>query len=411
MNQKQRIMPHVTGRGFQPLLFLCICLGCEGADNTTMHKQVDDPMDIKSNAPVLPSEWSETEVIEDLSSQETHSEATAAESKITAQRMVMIHADDAGLCDSVNRATIEALEKGIVSSVSIMVPCPKFEAFAEYASAHPEHDYGIHLTLNSEFGSYRWGPVSDPAVVPSLIDKDGFLWKDVELVAGNAVTQQVEVELRSQIDMALQRGISLSHIDTHMGALWMRPDLAELYINLGIEYGLAVLYFSDNGGFDFIKVHPQVEDQAAELTEGLRSRRMPILDHGFVHYVKEPHEQRKTAYLEALRNLKPGITGIYIHCGYDDDELRSITSSSSIREGDRRVFTDPEVITVIRRLGLHLTNWKELSQRLQKPSIEPHATRSARPKPTALPSSNDMPDFIISSLPSGVNVSFRIKSV
>lgn len=358
-------MPHVNCRGFLLLLLLCICFGCNEADNSGMHNPGGEPNDIKDESPTSSSRLPESEANEDTTSPEISPETKAAQSEATAGRMVLIHADDAGLCDSVNRATIAALEKGIVSSVSIMVPCPKFEEFAQYASAHPEHDYGIHLTLNSEYGSYRWGPVSDPADVPSLIDEEGYLWKDVEHVAGNAVNQQVEAELRSQIDLALKRGIPLSHIDTHMGALWMRPDLAELYVGLGIEYGLAVLYFSDNGGFDFINVHPQVKEQAAELARGLQSRNMPILDHGFVHYVKEPHEKRKSAYLEALRNLKPGVTGIYIHCGYDDDELRSITSSSSIRDGDRRVFTDPDLIEEVHRLDLQVTNWKELSQGLR----------------------------------------------
>jgi predicted glycoside hydrolase/deacetylase ChbG (UPF0249 family) len=274
----------------------------------------------------------------------------------------MIHADDAGMCDSVNRATIIALEKGIVSSVSIMVPCPKFEDFAKYASAHPEYDYGLHLTLNSEFGSYRWGPVADPAKVPSLLDKEGYMWKNVKSFAANANAQQVEIELRAQIELALKKGITLSHIDTHMGALWMRPDLAELYISLGIEYGLSVLYFSENGAFNFITVHPDVKKQAAEIVKGMRKRQMPILDHGFVHYVKGPFEKRKAVYLKALRNLKPGITGIYVHCGYDDDELRSITGSSSIRNGDREIFTDPDMIAKVRSMNLKITNWKELSE-------------------------------------------------
>ena len=281
-------------------------------------------------------------------------------------KQVMVHADDAGMCDSVNRGTIEALEKGIVTSVSIMVPCPKFEEFAKYASKHPEFDYGIHLTLNSEFSNYRWGPVSPTDKVSSLIDKDGYLWKNTKLTAANAVTQQVETELRAQIDLALKRGIRLTHIDTHMGTLWMRPDLAELYVGLGIEYGLSVLYFDDNGGFNFINVHPDVKKQAKRLTEKLRKNQMPVLNHGFVHYVKEDHEKRKMSYLNAFRNLKPGITGIYIHCGYNDKELQSITSSSIIRDGDRRIFTDPDFIKEIQKMNVKLTDWKKLKQNLSK---------------------------------------------
>lgn len=283
------------------------------------------------------------------------SEVQAENKKPDEKRYVIIHADDAGMSHSVNLATIEGMQKGIVSSASIMVPCPWFKEFAAYAKQNPEQDFGIHLTLNSEWKNYRWGPVASRDQVPSLVDEENYLWDNVPQVMRHVNVKDAEKELRAQIERARKFGVPLSHLDTHMGAVVSRPDLLEMYVNLGIEYQLPVLFVKNLDP----KKYAVIAAKAKELKEVLDKNGLPVLDHLVQFYGEPDYEKRKQAYLEEIRALKPGVTQIIIHCGINNQELQNITHSSSRRDGDRRVFTDPAVIKEIKDLGIEVITWKQ----------------------------------------------------
>lgn len=275
------------------------------------------------------------------------------------KKFLIIHADDAGMSHSVNVGTFEALEFGLVSSASIMVPCPWFVEFAEYAKAHPQFDYGIHLTLNCEWKKYRWGPVAPRESVPSLLDPDGYLWRSVDLTKLHAKASEAETELRAQIDRAIKFGIPLTHLDTHMGALLSRSDLLEVYTKLGIEYDLPILFLRELGD-EIAREYPVMTESGAKVLRKLDQHQLPTLDRLGQFYGGDDHEQRRQTYRNYLRELRPGINELIIHCGVDNEELRAITDSSSRRDADRRIFTTAELRDEIQQLGIEVITWKQL---------------------------------------------------
>lgn len=277
------------------------------------------------------------------------------------ERVLMIHADDIGMSHSVNRATIEALREEMVTSGSIMVPCPWFPEIAAYFREHPELDLGLHLTLTSEWNYYRWGPVASPQQVPNLVDPEGFLWRSVRDVASRASAAEVETELRAQIERALAFGIRPTHLDTHMGTLYARPDYFQVYRKLGKEYSLPIMV---------MRPSPELEATArasgsaitAEMLREVEEEGFPVLDHLVTGVPGDSVEERRKAYHELLRNLKPGVTMLIVHLGGEDEELKAITRSWRQRYADFVTFTAEETRQLLRDLGIRLTTWRELGK-------------------------------------------------
>jgi predicted glycoside hydrolase/deacetylase ChbG (UPF0249 family) len=273
-------------------------------------------------------------------------------------RYLIIHSDDAGMSHAVNVATQAGLESGVVSSASIMVPCPWFKEFAVYAKAHPQFDYGIHLTLNSEWDNYRWGPVAPSDRVPSLVDAEGFLWDGVGEVVAHAKAEEVRIELKAQIDKALAFGVPLSHLDTHMGAVVSRPDLVEVYVDLAIEYNLPVLFFKQLDP-ETARELPALAERLGAASARLTEKKLPLLDKLLQFYGGKVPELREQLYFDEIAKVGPGVTQLIIHCGQDGEELRAITDSSPRRDQDRVLFSDPRTRKFIDDQGIQIITWKQ----------------------------------------------------
>jgi predicted glycoside hydrolase/deacetylase ChbG (UPF0249 family) len=267
-------------------------------------------------------------------------------------KLLIIHADDLAVAHSVDSASFDALAKNAVTSASIMVPCPWLTEVAEYAKSHPEADLGLHLTLTSEWKTYRWGSVAPSDEVPGLLGPDGTMWSDTPLVGQHAKPDEAEREIRAQIERAMALGIHPTHLDTHMGSVLASPEIFAVYVKLAHEFHLP-----------FLAVRmPGAERLLASLSE-----KDIVLDALVIASPTVHADQWQEFYLNAVRNLKPGLTEMIVHLGHDDAELQAITVDhpdygSAWRQRDYNVVTSPEFQKALQDNQVILVKWKDLQK-------------------------------------------------
>jgi predicted glycoside hydrolase/deacetylase ChbG (UPF0249 family) len=270
-------------------------------------------------------------------------------------KLLIIHADDLAVAHSVDSASFDALDRNAVTSASIMVPCPWLTEVADYAKAHPDADLGLHLTLTSEWKTYRWGSIEASDKVPSLLSPDGTLWSDTPLVGQYAKPEEAEREIRAQVARAMGLGIHPTHLDTHMGSVLSKPEIFAAYIKVAHDFHLPFLAVRVPGTEPFIKMLAEKDI---------------ILDSLVMASPSVGADQWKEFYLNALRDLKPGLTEMIVHLGHDDAELQAITVDhpdygSAWRQRDYNVVTSPEFKKALDENHVILVKWKDL-QRLVK---------------------------------------------
>jgi chitin disaccharide deacetylase len=277
-------------------------------------------------------------------------------------KLIIVHADDVGVTHSVNAATIKALESGLVNSASIMVPCPWFPEIADYAKAHPDIDFGLHLTLTSERIYYRWGPVASKASVPSLVDPTGYFyhdWSAETLPQGHPAIridpQDAEREVRAQIDRGLAMGIRPTHLDSHQYRLVVTgKELFDVFVRVAHSYKLPIFV-----NRDWFGDHPYLE---SSLTHD-----DIVLDHTVTMSPTVPTEKWAEFYKTALKNLQPGVTEFVIHVAFADDEMRAATRErdtwgAAWRQRDFDFFTGQEFRALLQEQDIKLVTWRQLSR-------------------------------------------------
>lgn len=273
-------------------------------------------------------------------------------------RLLIIHADDLGVSHSENEATIQAMEKGSVSSASIMVPTPWFSEIAAYAASHPKADFGLHLTLTSEWKFYKWGSLSGASAVPGLTNSNGFLFASVDSVYRAAKLQEVEKELRAQIEKARQFGIDFTHFDSHMGALFGNADYLKILIRLGREYKVPVLLNKSGPRSAF----------NTDLKNFLTDNDVQL---DYIHSAspEDYKDGMEQYYTRILNSLTPGLGELIIHTAYDDKEMQSITIDhpewgATWRQHDFNFFTSDACKKILQEKNIKIITWREVRDKL-----------------------------------------------
>ena len=256
-------------------------------------------------------------------------------------RLVIINADGLGLSHAANAGTFEALRIGLATSASIMVPAPWAR---EAAFQYRGEDIGVHLTLNAEYDRYRWGPITN---APSLLDGDGGFPRTVDDLWDHADLDESRRELRAQIERAILWGFDVTHLDSHLGALQLRPEFFDIYLDLAVEFGLPV----------------RLPGASSERSIGFPFRNLAASE-GVIfpdHFVATATVGGRQAIETAIADLPPGVTELHVHPALDTPEQRAFDTSWAQRVDDHHlVCFDTHLPEVLARAGVERIGYRAL---------------------------------------------------
>ena len=279
-------------------------------------------------------------------------------------RIAIIHTDDIGMCQASISAFIELWDFGLISSGATMVPCPWFLETAAFCRENPQVDMGVHLTLTSEWESYRWGPISTRDPDSGMIDSDGCFYRTSEQIQEHGDPGAVQLELRAQVDRAIALGIDPTHIDTHMGSVAHLKFLPG-YLQLAAQYTtpLMIMRMDEQDWLDF-GLEPEIAKLAVRLVAQTEDMGVPLLDHlGGLKLDQAATRKERIDYAKrSFDELKPGITYFIIHPSKDTPELRAITPDWPYRVADYQAFKSEELRDHIQQSGIHVIGYRTLKE-------------------------------------------------
>lgn len=259
-------------------------------------------------------------------------------------RILIINADDFGMCHSINEATIQSIIEGLAASCTIMGPCPWALHGLHLLKENPVIPFGIHLTAVSEQPYYRWGPMTSKHEVPSLLDEDSYFYPEyrIDELLQKADLAELEKEFRTQIEWVINSGLKPTHLDSHCHIHTRREEVFDMTFGLAKEYGLSIRVG-----------HPL-------FVEKLQKQDYPTDNHPVVDSYQIPTEDKVTTYIKMLRNLPPGLSEWAIHPGIATAELRALGPSWDVRQADFDFLMSPEARRVVEEEGVIIISHRRL---------------------------------------------------
>jgi predicted glycoside hydrolase/deacetylase ChbG (UPF0249 family) len=260
-------------------------------------------------------------------------------------RLLIINADDFGMCHAVNEAIFRAFRGGLLCSTTLMVPCPWALHAMRFLADHRDFPFGVHLTVISDWIDYRWGPITSKEKVPSLIGQAGSFYDFAHMPEFLAQVSlgQLEVEFRAQIEAVLTAGLKPTHLDWHALRIGGRADIFDVMLKLAREYGLAL----------------RVAGRA--WIERVQSRGLPTNDHDFLDsYLLDPVD-KGARYEQLLRALPTGVSEWAVHPGLDTPELRAIDPNGThVRQTDLEFLMSQKAKDIVKEEGIILLDYRAL---------------------------------------------------
>jgi len=282
-------------------------------------------------------------------------------------RAVIIHTDDIGMCHASVQAFKDLWSFGTITSGAVMVPCAWFPAVAQMCRKNPEIDMGVHATLNAEWESYRWGPVSTRDPESGLLDADGYFNQWHQAVYDNARPEAVEREVNAQIERALAAGIDVTHVDSHMGTI-MNPKFIQSYIQAGASRLLPnMLPRMDAQGMDIMALSAEEKISYEPLSQQFEKMGIPMLDGLLGMPLDQPNPDRQMEIARnLLGNLPVGITHFIFHPSIDTAELRSIAPDWESRVSNYNTFMSDGLKKFIESEDIKLIGYRQIREAMRQ---------------------------------------------